>query len=120
MKNDSFGTYFKQRRIATRQTLREFAVKHGYDPSNISKLERGRLGPPESEEKLAAYAKALRIKRGSPEWDEFRDRAAAERGRFPHGLLTPEELRGKVPVLFRELREKNVNIDQLIELIRQA
>ncbi|MBI2457639.1 MAG: helix-turn-helix transcriptional regulator [candidate division NC10 bacterium] len=58
-------------------TLRQFCEGHGYDPGNISKLERGLLPPPESKEKLTEYAKALKIRRGSDAWYQFFDLARA-------------------------------------------
>lgn len=119
----SFGAYFKERRIALDKTLRAFCEENGFDPGNLSKLERGRLAPPESEDKLEEYASALSIKRGSTEWYEFFDRAAAERGRVPADLLSDEELLGKLPVLFRTLRGAKIDpkrIDALIERIRRT
>ena len=95
-------------------------------PRNRNKrlrVERGRLPPPESDEKLTAYAKALRLKRGSSEWFEFFDCAAAERGRFPRDILSDDELLAKLPVLFRTLRGAKVDgakLDELIERIREA
>ena len=103
--------------------MRTFCQKYGFDPGNISKLERGRMGPPESEAKLTQYAKALGLKRSTDEWYEFFDRAAAERGRIPNDLLSDGELVGKLPVLFRTLRGEKVDdaqLDDLIEWIRRA
>jgi transcriptional regulator with XRE-family HTH domain len=119
----SFGANFKELRIASGQTLRAFCAAHGFNPGNISKLERGRLGPPESNDKLTDYARALGLRKGSPEWFEFFDRAAAERGRFPDDLLSDTELLGRLPVLFRTLRGAKVDsrhLDALIERIRKT
>lgn len=119
----SFGAVFKRRRIAAGMTLRAFCQQHGFDPGNISKLERGRMGPPESEAKLAEYAEALGLNPDTEEWFEFFDKAAAERGRIPSDLLSDEELLGKLPVLFRTLRGGKVDgahLDDLIERIRRA
>ncbi len=123
MGEKTFGAYFKDLRIKRGVTLRSFCREHGFDPGNISKLERGRFGPPGSEEKLAEYAHALGVKRGSDEWYEFFDRAAAERGRIPNDLLSNDEVLGKLPVLFRTLRGAKVDratLDALVERIRRA
>ncbi len=56
-----FGVYFRELRLNSGQTLRNFCKNHGCNPSNISKLERGVLPPPKSKEKLMKYAKALGI-----------------------------------------------------------
>lgn len=123
MRAKTFGAYFKERRIASGKTLRRFCEEHSFDPGNISKLERGRLGPPESEAKLSEYAAALGIERGSDGWYELFDRAAAERGRIPHDLLSDDEILGKLPILFRTLRGGKLDSAKLkdfIERIRRA
>ena len=119
----TFAAYFKQHRINTGFTLRAFCLEHGFDPGNISKLERGRMAPPQAQEKLTEYATALRIVPGSDEWYEFFDLAAAECGRIPPDILSDEDVLGKLPVLFRTLRGKKVDpsdLDDLAERIRRA
>ena len=122
-KPQTFGDYFKQLRIGRRITLRAFCEQHGLDPGNISRLERGRMRPPQAEEKLTQYAKALGLKRGSDEWYEFFDLAAAESGKLPKYILDDEEVVAKLPVLFRTLRGKKLSkakLAELIEKIRRA
>ncbi|MBI4615517.1 MAG: transcriptional regulator [Planctomycetes bacterium] len=98
-----FGRYFKERRAALGLSLRAFCLRFGLDPSNISKMERGRLPPPQGE-KLREYAGCLGLREGSDEWYQFFDLAAAERGIIPDDLRD-EELAAKLPVLFRTLRD---------------
>jgi hypothetical protein len=96
---------------------------NGFDPGNISRLERGAFPPPESETKLREYAKALKLKEGGEEWVEFFDRAAAARGRIPHDLQKDENLIRRLPVLFRTLRGQKVSpeaLEKLVELIRAS
>ena len=103
--------------------MRAFCLEHGFDPGNISKIERGRMQPPASEEKLTQYAQALRIECGSDDWHEFFDRAATERGRLPKDVLSDDEVLGKLPVLLRTLRNAKIDgskLDDLIERIRKA
>lgn len=119
----TFGECFKRLRIATGQTLRTFCAQHGYDPGNLSKLERGLLPPPDSNEKLEDYAKALRLKKASDQWFHFFDLAAAERGRIPTDLLKDEELVGKLPVMFRTMRGAKLDraqLDEFVERIRRS
>ena len=123
MSAKSFGAYFKECRIASGLTLRAFCHKHGFDPGNLSKLERGVFAPPESDDKLAEYANALGLRRGGDAWYEFFDRAAAERGQIPTDILSDDEVVGKLPVLFRTLRGGKVDgnfLHELIERIRRA
>src|SRR5262245_7927030 len=123
MAASAFGNYIKKLRLRRRVTLREFCLRHGFDPGNYSKLERGRLAPPYREDLLERYATALGIKRGSDEWIEFFDIAAVSRGQIPAELLSDEELLEKLPVLFRTLSGKAISadkLDDLIELVRKS
>lgn len=120
---DNFGAFFRACRVETGLTLRAFCLRHGFDPGNVSKMERGRLLPPESPDKLAIYAEALGIAEGTPKREEFFDRAAAEQGRIPPDLLSDDEVRGKLPVLFRTIRGQKLDgalLDDLVERIRRA
>jgi transcriptional regulator with XRE-family HTH domain len=116
-----FGNYFKSKRLELGLTLRKFCQMYDLDPGNISKLERGRLQPPQNEEKLAEYAAMLKLKPGSDDWQKFHDLAAAEAGRIPPDLLADEEVLAKLPVLFRTLRGQQVSdeeLDALIDMIK--
>jgi hypothetical protein len=103
--SETFGGMFNRLRVASKQTLRSFCLKHGYDPGNISKLERGLMAAPENGEVLTGYALALGLKRGSSEWTTFTDLASAERGKLPADLMSDAELVSKLPLLFRSMRE---------------
>ena len=123
MSSTKFGPLFKAFRIRSGQTLRGFCNEHGFDPGNTSRLERGLLGPPESDKKLKELAKALRLRPGSDEWQEFFDVAAAERGRIPSDLLSNDELVAKLPVVFRTIRGAKTDggsLDELVEKLRGA
>lgn len=123
MRRNAFGAFFKELRIARKMTLRQFCEAHGYDPGNISKLERGLLPPPESEAKLADFARALRIRRGSDAWYQFFDLARAARGKLPPEVLRQRDVVARLPLLFRTLRGQKVSaekLDELIAMIRRA
>jgi len=114
----SFGEYFaKLRRERTGLSLREFCETHGLDAGNISKLERGKLAPPRSQEKLEEYARVLKLEKGSAEWFEFFDRAAASRGEIPRDVMQDAEVVDHLPVLFRTLRGEQVPEEQLKKLL---
>jgi transcriptional regulator with XRE-family HTH domain len=123
MSAEAFGNLLKSFRQKTGKTMREFCVENKFDPGNYSRLERGRFPPPQREDLLEKYAVALGLARGSEEWIEFFDTAAACRGELPKDLLTDEELVEKLPVLFRILRGSPIpsgSLDELIEKIRKA
>lgn len=117
-----FGEFFKQKRIEKSYTLREFCRRFRFDPGNISKLERGLLPPPDSQEKLKEYAHALGLKFGGDDWYQFFDLAAASKGVIPHELLEDEELVKSLPIIFRTFRSKKVSkktVKDLIERLRK-
>jgi transcriptional regulator with XRE-family HTH domain len=123
MSIEMFGKLLKSLRQRTGNTMRDFCLEHKFDPGNYSRLERGRFPPPQREDLLEKYATALGLSRGSEEWIEFFDTAAACRGEIPKDLLADDELLEKLPVLFRTLRGSPVatdHLDELIEKIRRV
>lgn len=113
-----FGEIFKELRLATGLTLREFSSKHKLDAGNLSKLERGLLKPPQNREKLEEYARALHVKEGSDEWYQFFDTAAADAGVIPDEVMADAEVVDKLPLLFRSLRGQRISEEKIKELIR--
>src|SRR5579863_3122849 len=81
-----FGAFFRAKRNALGLRLREFCRRYGFDPGNISRLERGLLPPPRSQEALQAYAEALRLAPNSEDWQIFRMLAVQES--LPKGFQT--------------------------------
>lgn len=123
METNAFAELLKMRRQTLGLTLRDFCLKHGFDAGNYSRLERGRFPPPQKEELLEKYAIALGLSRGSDDWIELFDAAAAARGEIPKDLLDDEQLVAKLPLLFRTLRGKKVRpekLEALIERVRKA
>ena len=117
----TFGECFKERRIGLGLTLRRFCEEYGIDPGNLSKMERGLLQPPK-DEILKKYANYLKIKKGSDEWYEFFDLAAAESGRIPKELRE-KEIVARMPFLFRTIRGKKISkekLEKLIKLIKES
>lgn len=119
----AFGEYFRGLRARLNMPLRQFCIANGYDPGNISRLERGLLAPPTADEKLRDYAKALKIKKGSDEWITFFDLAAVARRVIPADIMADEDLVKRLPLVFRTLRGEKVgekNLDALVDKIRKA
>lgn len=115
----SFGDFFKELRLRQGQTLREFCSANNFNPGNISKLERGILPPPQSDEKLAEYALALGIKKASSDWFEFFDLAAAGAGTIPSDIRENSEIVHRLPAFFRTLRDKKLSVEKLDALIKR-
>jgi transcriptional regulator with XRE-family HTH domain len=121
-KYQTFGDFFKVRRIALRKTLRNFCQEYELDPGNISKIERGKTSPPASQETLKKYAEYLEINPDSPEWEHFFDLAAAYSGRIPKDIQDAETL-ARLPIFFRTIRDKKFSeekLDQFFEKIKES
>ena len=114
----TFGDLFKLKRIEKGLTLREFCRINGFDPGNVSKIERGLFQPPQSKEMLAKYAVALGIAEGSEDWLAFCDMAIISAGKIPEDIVTNEELMNALPVLFRTVRDKTLDDEGLEKLIK--
>ena len=118
----TFGEVLRQLRLEVGMTLREFCKRTGENAGNLSKIERGKLPPPDSVKKLEKYAKVL----GITEQDEIRDfldLARLNRGEVPKDILSDEELARVLPLVFRTLRGQKVdeeNLRKLAETIRNA
>jgi transcriptional regulator with XRE-family HTH domain len=117
-----FGDYFKELRIRSKMTLRHFCEVNGFDPGNISKIERGILPPPHSEEKLNLYAAALGVKPGDDEYLTFFDLAKTYRMAANIPAISQTELLNMLPVLFRTVDNKDITpekLERIIELIKE-
>jgi len=118
-----FGDFIKELRLRKKQTLRTFCLKHGLDPGNHSKMERGILAPPKEEGKLAELAISLGLKKGTGDWHKFFDLAIISGGRLPQYVMNDSELLGKLPLLFRTVKGKKngaEKLERLIELIKES
>lgn len=111
----TFGEAFKAHRLGMRMSLRQFCQAKGFDPGNISRLERNLLPPPK-EERLRVYAHALKLVDGTDIWYEFFDLAAASKGEFPEDLRD-SELLTRLPALFRALRGNTPTDEQLDHIV---
>lgn len=119
----TFGDLFRQKRIALGFTLRSFCERYGYDPGNISRLERSILSPSIDRQKLEGYATALRIPRDSEEWTTFFDLAHAAKGKIPQDLIKSPHILSILPAFYRTARGKKLDkrkINQLIKLLNNA
>src|SRR3989344_2399270 len=112
----NFGDFFRSKRISLGLTLRIFCERFGYDPGNISRLERNILPPTLDDEKLSGYAVALQIKRDSQEWVLFHDLAYTAKNSIPKDLRSDNQ--NFLPAFFRTVRNKKMDKQKLQELIK--
>lgn len=116
----NFGQTLKEMRINKGLTLRHTCRMLDYDPSNWSKIEKGKILPPTDEKILRKWAKVLGI---STEEDtlQFIDEANLAQGIIPQDIISEDNIVKILPAFFRTLRNKKPTkkeINQLIELIR--
>lgn len=116
-----FGKNLKALRLAKQLSLRKTCQLLNYDPSNWSKIERGKLSPPSDEKILQKWAKVLGLEENKNGLQDFIDQAKIAQGIIPQDILSEEEMMEALPAFFRTLRNEKPSkeeIDQLISLIR--
>ena len=102
-KASTFGAFFRERRRALKLGLREFCRQNGFDPGNVSRIERGLTPPPQASDVLQSYAESLRLEPKSEECERFFNLAAAETGRVPANLLEHKRTVDSLPRMFERL-----------------
>ena len=114
----TFGESFRQKRIDLGFTLRSFCERYGYDPGNISRLERNILSPSIDKQKLEGYAVALKIPRDSEEWTIFFDLAHAAKGKIPEDIIKSPHMLSILPAFYRTARGEKLDKDKIKQLIK--
>ena len=112
----TFGAFLRQKRLAGGYGLRRFAQEIGWQPSNLSAVERGRKNPPREETVLAAIASALGLETGSEDWHTFFD-LAARPGEPPADVSSYTARQPVIPVLLRTLENRQLSEEELRQLI---
>ena len=67
----TFGEHFKACRLRTGKGLHAFCQEHGFTPTYVMDLERGRVTPSIFDAMFMEYASALGIEPRTAEWGEF-------------------------------------------------
>lgn len=112
-----FGRFLRKLRLEAGFGLRAFAQEIGMKPSNLSRLETGRLRPPASAEPLARIAAALGLDEASPEFRELNDLAAkAKPGRVAPDVQDYAAQQPGVPLLLRTAKGKQLDEEQFRRL----
>lgn len=118
-----FGDLLYELRIKKEITLREMCRKVKYDPSNWSKIERGKIAPPSDKKTLELWARTLGLKKTKKEFDSFIYQANVAQGIIPSEIMAERELVAALPAFFRTLKNRKPNkeeIDNMINLIKNA
>lgn len=117
-----FGELLQRRRAELRLSLRECAVRADIDAGNLSRIERGRVPPPQDPGVLARLVDALELV-GTAEAQQLMDIAAMQNGRIPRDILSNEEVMSALPALLRTVNNKQLDgarIEKLVNLIKNA
>jgi len=118
-----FGKLLYELRIGKEITLREMCRKVNYDPSNLSKIERGKIAPPSERKTLDLWARTLGLKKDSKEFDNFIYNANVAQSIIPFEIMQEKELVAALPAFFRTLKNKKPSkeeMDKMINLIKNA
>ena len=99
--NKSFGIFFKQIRMSTRFTLRDFCIAYDLDPIVLSRLERGITPPSDNDEEIGRYAVCLDLEEGGDLWNEFFNQAALCRGPIADEISEAERTIRECPCFFQ-------------------
>jgi len=122
MKTNNFGETLKKLRIEKGLSLREICKLTGYDPSNWSKIERGKMFPPSDIKVLAKWAKILGLKK-EKNIQGFIDQAVIAQGMIPNDVLSDKDIVDHLPAFFRTLRNKKPTkeeVERMIEIIKNS
>jgi transcriptional regulator with XRE-family HTH domain len=113
----NFGLIAKDLRLTNKLGIRKFCKKHGFEPANISKIERGQMCPPLTT--LTRYAVALGLIEGSKEFRNFYDLAYLCHGMVPTDILEHLDLVRKLPAVFEAIRKNPTSkfLSELCDLI---
>jgi len=101
-------------------TLRDFSKLVGYDASNISKVERGKLAPPAAGLVLRKWATALSLRTDTHEFTDFV--ASGLTARVNKHIRTDEEMEVLMPAFFRTVGNKTIDpvtYEKLKALLKQ-
>lgn len=114
---ETFGGYVRRLRLEAGYGLRRFATQAGFQPSNLSNIERGKLPPPKDPERLEQLADALGLAEESPERREFFDLAAtAHDAPVPADVQQFARRHTAIPVLLRAVESKKLTDDEIRRL----
>ncbi len=112
----TFGDFIKGKRLALDLSLREFAGRVEMQPSNYCNVEAGVLPPPPAEG-LERIAKALGLKKGTPDYTLFHDLAAKGRDGIPADVEQLIKDNDLIPAMLRTVEYEKVTKEQLRGII---
>lgn len=115
----NWGEFVRKERLNAGHGLRRFAELIGILPSNYNHMEKGRMSPPQSKERLDQIAEVLDIEQGSRDYHTLMDLAVAGKNKLPADVDSYVKQNELAPVLLRTLDNRKMSRRELEELVRQ-
>jgi transcriptional regulator with XRE-family HTH domain len=113
----TFGSFLRKLRLEAGYGLRRFATEAGFQPSNLSNIERGKQPPPRDRERLEEIADTLGLVEDSSERRSLFDLAAEERdAALPADVAHYARSHRAVPVLLRAAEAKKLTDEDFQKL----
>lgn len=113
-----FGEFVRTKRIEVGLSLRKFCQLLEKDPSNWSKVERGKMPLAESEDSLKNIASILKLEKGSSDWQRFFDLAYLAKREIPDYVYSDKEVLSALPVFFRTASGEKPSDEELERIIK--
>ena len=115
-KTETFGTMLKKIRLEDARIGFAFADLIGWQPSNLSSLERGRSKPPADHKKILEICDALGLAPEDPRRTQLIDLAARDRDAVPGDVAEAIRQQPGMPVLVRTVTNRRLDEKKLKEL----
>lgn len=112
-----FGPYVKNLRLEKRISLRDFAIKTGMDVGYLSRVERGKVTPPQHPDAIKTIAEALEIESGCHQWEKMVDYAAVDNSNVPDDLMIRKPVTDILPFCFAKFR--HMSDDQFQKFVQK-
>lgn len=120
-KREGFGAFVRSKRIEIGLSLRKFCELAELDPSNWSKIERGRMPAVIEKKKLIELGSLLGIKQSEQDFQKLIDLAYISRKKIPDYVYSDEEVLSALPIFFRTAqgqKPSDEELNKVIELLK--
>ena len=115
----NWGDFVREKRLSAGYGLRQFASLVGILPSNYNNMEKGRMSPPQGNDRLDQIADVLGMEAGSEDYHMLMDLAVAGKDKLPADVEKYAKENELVPILLRTLENQKLSEEELRELFRQ-
>jgi transcriptional regulator with XRE-family HTH domain len=117
MEELTFGPYLRKLRLKAGFGLRRFADRIQMKPSNLCRIEAGRIPPPKDPKAIHKITEALGLEADSSEYVTLNDLASRARpGTIAPDLAEYVTTQSGVPLLLRTARGKHLDAEKLRQL----